>query len=31
LIVTGPDCSQTLSFLLNKIKNLIVKISNLGQ
>jgi hypothetical protein len=31
LIVSGPGCSQTLSFLLGKIKNLIAKINNLGQ
>jgi hypothetical protein len=31
LIVSGPGCSQTLSFLLRKIKNFIVKINNLGQ
>jgi hypothetical protein len=31
LIVSGPGCSQTLSFLLRKIKNLIAKINNLGQ
>jgi hypothetical protein len=31
LIVSGPGCSQTLSFLLSKIKNLIAKINNLRQ
>jgi hypothetical protein len=30
LIVSGPGCSQTLSFLLSKIKNFIVKVNNLG-
>jgi hypothetical protein len=31
LIVSGSGCSQTLSFLLSKIKNFIGKINNLGQ
>jgi hypothetical protein len=31
LIVSGSGCSQTLSFLLRKIKNLIIKINNLGK
>jgi hypothetical protein len=31
LTVSGLGCSQTLSFLLSKIKNFIVKINNLVQ
>jgi hypothetical protein len=31
LIGSGPGCSQTLFFLLSKIKDIIVKINNLGQ
>jgi hypothetical protein len=31
LIISRPGCSQTLSFLLSKIEDLVSEINNIGQ